>query len=135
MDYYVIAWNDALLIGDATIDAQRRRLIEVVASISEKESAADAVLLAEVLDYPATHFAEEESFMERIGYPGLSAHRNEHKTLTRTLFAYKREYDEGKRNLYNTKHFLFRWVRDHIMDEDRKIGLFLATRRQGGGER
>jgi hemerythrin-like metal-binding protein len=131
MDNYVIAWSEALAVGDPTVDAQHRRLIEMIAGISDHESAADATLVPEVLDYAARHFREEESFMARIGYPALAAHRDEHKLLTRTFLAYKREYDEGKTDLYNMKHFLFRWVRDHVMDTDRQIGRYLAGGRRG----
>ena len=132
MDHYVIAWSDALLVGDPTIDAQHRRLVELIAGVPDYETADDAALLPEVLDHAAWHFSDEESFMSRIGYPALAAHRDEHKLLTRTLLAYKREYDEGKTDLYNLKHFLFRWIRDHIMDVDRKIGQYLAAQRRGG---
>jgi hemerythrin len=134
MDSYVIAWSDSLLVGDPTVDGEHKRLIEMIAGVPDHESSGDAALLPEVLHYAATHFQHEEAFMEQVGYPELAAHCAEHKLLTRTLLAYKRDYEEGRTDLYGLKHFIFRWVRDHIMDNDRKIGLFLAQKGSPSGK-
>lgn len=124
IDTHKIAWSDKLLIGNELIDARHKRLIELIGSISEHESQYDEAILNEVLEYADTHFSEEEAFMAKIGYPGLHRHRNEHKKLVRILKGYKKQYDEGEKDLYSFKQFMFSWVRDHIMDEDRKIGVF-----------
>ena len=133
MDHAPIVWSDALLVGEPGIDGQHRRLIELFARIPEQAAAADASLLPEALAYAAHHFAQEEAYMARVGYPGLASHRVEHKVLTRTLLAYKRDYDDGRTDLYNLKHLLFRWVRDHIMEVDQRVGHYLKTQRLGGG--
>jgi hemerythrin len=133
MDHFPVVWSDALLIGEAGIDAQHRRLVELIARVPDNETPADAALLPEVLAYATHHFGEEEAFMARVAYPGLAAHRVEHQVLTRTLLAYKREYDDGEMDLYNLKHFLFRWVRDHIMEVDQRVGHYLKAQRLGSG--
>ena len=129
MDTYRIVWNDALLIGNRTVDAQHKQLVEMIQSIPEFSASRDEEILTQALQYAAEHFSDEEAFMSEIQYPGLAAHKNKHKTLTRILMAYAKEYDQGKTDLYAFKQFMFRWVRDHIMDEDRKIGIFLKTSR------
>ena len=131
-DNVVVEWRDGLLIGEPVIDAQHRRLVELIAGISDHPQSRDPALIAEALAYAATHFADEEGVMERIGFPGLARHRHLHKTLTRTLLAYQRQYENGETDLYSFKHFLFRWVRDHIMEEDQQIGAFLAAQRGPG---
>ena len=125
MDRYHIAWREEFSVGFESIDAQHKRLIELIGSIPEHDNKCDDALINEVLQYAADHFPAEEDFMASICYPELRKHQNEHKTLTRTLLAYKKQYDEGEKDLYSFKHFMFRWVRDHIMDEDMKIGLFV----------
>ena len=114
-------------MGDPEIDAQHRHLIELIARVPDQAAPGDAELLAAALQYTATHFKAEETYMERVGYPGLAAHRSDHKFLTRTLMVYKQRYDDGETDLYALKQFLFRWVRDHILDEDRKIGAHIAS--------
>ncbi len=129
MDHYVIAWSDSLSVGDPAIDAQHRKLIDLIARVPDHETENDALLLQEALSYAAQHFVDEEQVMARAEYPELASHCALHKTLGHTLRAYKRDYDKGNRDLYGLKHFLFRWVRDHIMDEDREFGRYLRASR------
>ena len=51
--------------------------------------------------------------------------------LARLLLAYQHEYDEGMHDLYAFKLFMYRWVRDHVMDEDHRIGEYLAMTKGG----
>ena len=120
-----------MIIGSELIDTQHKKLVELIGSISDHESQSDEASLREVLSYAVTHFSAEENLMAMIGYPGLGTHKNKHKKLMRTLMAYKKLYDAGENDLYSFKHFMFRWVRDHIMDEDKKISIFLQSRNQG----
>jgi hemerythrin-like metal-binding protein len=126
VDANVMVWTKSLAIGSPGIDAQHRRLIELIAAIPDRPSRGDEAILVEALRYAATHFAAEEAHMASIGYPGLPAHRNAHRRLTTILGDYKRRFDGGDTDLYSFKQFMFNWVRDHIMDEDRKIGIYLG---------
>ncbi|MBN2704453.1 MAG: bacteriohemerythrin [Pontiellaceae bacterium] len=130
MKRYRIAWNDKLMIGCEVVDSQHKKLVELIGSIPEYETDRDVEALTETLQYVSTHFSDEEKFMEEIGYPELKHHQNIHKKLTRILLSYKKEYDDSAKDMYSFKQFMFHWVRDHIMDEDRKIGLFAQTNRQ-----
>ena len=131
MDDQLIVWRDEFAIGDPTNDAQHRRLILLVAALPEQAFPGDAALLAEMIDYAGRHFHDEEGLMARAGYPGLVAHRDSHKTLTRTLLAYRREFEAGHTDAYHLKQFVFRWIRDHIMDEDVAFGRFLRAKEGG----
>jgi len=128
MDDRVIAWSDRLLIGDPLIDAQHRQLVELISHVDERETPDDPQTLAAAVNYAAKHFRDEENLMRQLGYPGLPAQISEHRTLTRTLHAYRKEYEAGHRDLYALKHFLFRWVRDHIMERDAQLGAWLKSR-------
>lgn len=128
MDTYRIAWSDALTVGNAEVDSQHKRLIELIGAIPEKSKSNDPDVLNEALEYAVKHFNSEESYMAEIQYPDLPRHVNEHKKLTRILLSYKKDYENGETDLYSFKQFMFRWVRDHIMDEDKKIGLFAKSK-------
>ena len=125
MDNYKIIWSDLLSIGDKKIDAQHKKLIELIGEVARGKDISQDELLNEVLDYASYHFADEEAYMEKINYPGLKEHRNKHKKLTKVLLTYKKEYEQGEINSLVFREFMFVWVRDHIMDEDRAIGDYL----------
>ena len=127
MDTYRIEWHDSLSIGNEHIDAQHKMLIKMIGAIPEYKTPGDEEVLMAALEYAGVHFSDEERFMEEVGYPKLPEHRKEHKRLTKILLSYKKDYDEGKTDLYDFKQFMFRWVRDHIMDVDHKIGEHLQS--------
>lgn len=133
MDSYRICWTPSLSVGDEEIDAQHKKLIALIASIPDDSTSPDGTLLEEAVRYAATHFSSEEAFMERIEYPGLTAHKRMHRKLTTILMAYKRDYECGKTDLYAFKQFMYGWVRDHIMEEDQKYGRHLASRETASG--
>ncbi len=82
-------------------------------------------MLGEVLNYAQSHFDAEETYMKKIGYPDLDEHIKQHKKLSHVLSAYKSDFNNNKINLFAFKNFLFVWVKDHIMDEDIKIGRYI----------
>jgi hemerythrin len=119
-----IEWDDSLLIGNELIDLQHKRLINLIAAIPDEKSPGDALALDEAMVYAETHFADEEELLEQIGYPDLSGHMGMHEKMTATIERYKRDYDEGKTDLSAFKQFMYNWIKDHIMREDKKIGAF-----------
>lgn len=127
MDTYRIEWHDSLSIGNEHIDAQHKMLIKLIGDIPEYKTPGDEEVLMAALEYAGVHFADEEKFMEEVAYPNLPAHKREHKRLVKILLSYKNDYDEGKTDLYDFKQFMFRWVRDHIMDVDKQIGVHLKS--------
>jgi len=128
VDRQRIAWQAEFSIGVDEIDSQHRKLIELVASMDSSDGVRNEEALDEVLSYASTHFADEEAFMAQIGYPDLPVHRIEHKLLTRILAAHRREFEAGKTDLETFKRFVFRWVVDHVVADDKRMGLFVRER-------
>ena len=67
--------------------------LQLFGAVAELEHAlrtgrADAIinqLLEKVIEHTITHFATEERLMEECGFPGLDAHRHDHKELSQKL--------------------------------------------------
>ncbi|MCC7386948.1 MAG: hemerythrin family protein [Deltaproteobacteria bacterium] len=127
MDDYVIAWSERLATHNAHVDEQHKTIIERIGRLRDFASDDDLRLFDELFAYAQQHFADEENYMAVIGYPNAKAHQAAHKTLIRTLAAYRRRYEQGDHDLYALKHFAFRWMRDHIMDEDRQVAEFARS--------
>ena len=122
-----IKWDDSLLIGNDLIDAQHKMLIGLIGAIPESKSPGDELALDEAIVYAETHFVDEEELLEEIGYPKLLEHKEMHKDMSAILETYKRDYDDGKNDLYAFKQFMYAWIRGHIMQEDKKIGAYLRS--------
>ncbi len=122
-----IEWDDSLLIGNDLIDLQHKRLIGLIGAIPEESSPGDELALDEAIVYAETHFADEEELLEQVEYPAASEHAKMHEKMTAILESYKRDYDDGKTDLSAFKQFMYRWIKEHIMHEDKKIGVYLDS--------
>lgn len=118
-------WNDALLVGDPTIDEQHKDLIQMVASYPIEKDSNDNDLFEAILDYTGYHFEQEQGLMEQAGYPGLEEHKQTHKRLLTVLTYHRRKFLKGDMDGWSFRDFLNRWICDHIMECDQEFGAFL----------
>lgn len=129
-------FDSSCLLGIDAIDRQHRRLFEIAGRVYDNLSgdagahAAAAAAAAELLDYTATHFADEEALMAGAGYPALEAHRQEHADLISKVRDMEMRAEFGDRNLpAEMSRFLLTWLVTHIRASDHEFGEFLAARR------
>ena len=125
MDSLRIQWTESLRVGQPAVDEQNKKLIELIDHLSEARGPNTNRLLGELLEYSTRHFAAEESFMERVGYPELAEHRVRHRALSRTLLQYKASFDAGRMEAHALKQAAFKLVRDHALADDKGIGSFI----------
>ena len=71
-------WDESLSVGINVIDAQHKRIVQYINELATARDNGDRATIGKVLDgmidYTVTHFAFEESLMERAGYPILREH-------------------------------------------------------------
>ena len=129
-------FDSRFVVGIDQVDQEHRRLFEIAGRVydslaAEGDAAIDAArsAVAELLDYTTTHFANEEKLMVAAGYPGLETHR----ALHGNLIAQAREMDMraefGELHVpIELNRLIYNWLVDHIMDNDKKFGAFVAAR-------
>ena len=131
-----IEWQEYLSVGVAEIDAQHRQLFDrfntFLAACEAGQGGDEVSRLFSFLDsYVATHFADEERFQQRIGFPDLPAHREQHLAFLGQLADLKErlQKDGTSRSLVtSTSVAMTGWLIDHIAKLDRAIGLFVRER-------
>lgn len=128
-------FSDDFLVGVGKVDDEHRQLFEIAGRVYDHlndpgAGAIDAARAAvtELIRYTETHFGSEEAQMEAAGYPALE----EHKTLHRHLLAQVRDMEirleMGERYApVELSHFLYNWLVQHIRNQDRKFGEFVAS--------
>jgi len=125
-------WHDSYCIGVENIDAQHKKLFEVVSrlqkALSSSEVSKEVVgTLIFLVKYTKEHFADEEELMEAIAYPGLAAQRKLHsKLITEVDAAIAAVKQRRPIDIYKLVDFLIDWLVNHVEREDRKIGDFIA---------
>lgn len=124
-------------LGIEEMDNEHIKLVdmlnEVHALLSEgKRDEARRYFSETLSNYVDEHFSDEEQFLERIGFPGLEAHKKIHETFKasfRELQPKIESYDEAAfRSALNDT---FTWIIVHIGKTDRKYAKFYFAQQKG----
>lgn len=132
-------WTTALSVGIPQIDDQHKTLFDKAEKLFEagknnqaKEYVGELLVFLE--DYTKKHFADEERYMQSIGYPGLEEQKTAHAGFVRQLTKLRGDYATSGGNLLvitNANQLMLKWLTQHISDMDRKIGQFAKAAGKG----
>ena len=126
----MIEWSDEFSVKVKDMDDQHKVLIGYLNEIEEilqggnpDRQAVDR-LLVKLGAYTQDHFSQEEAYMEKIGYPGLSTHKQMHKNLIEKVVNLTQRFQSGEDVGKEICNFLDFWLRSHIKGIDIKYGNF-----------
>lgn len=127
-------WNDSYSVGVREIDGQHKILVNMLNELydamqSGKSNDILGGIILKLVNYTKTHFATEERYFERFGYPETLAHKKEHEKFTQKVLAFKGDFDSGKTALtVGITSFLKDWLVSHIQVIDKKYGPFFNSK-------
>jgi hemerythrin len=126
-------WKDKYELGVSIIDTQHKELFQRVEAFMQalRSSATweDKVQkINETLDfmksYVVEHFRDEEGYMQRIGYPGFSAHQKLHADMVDYVLAVSAKYESSGFNEQLMQQFagkLLAWLINHVAATDQQL--------------
>ena len=122
-------WREDLSVGIEVIDDDHKRILSLIATLSEAFRAADgneaglAEAIRTVTEYSERHFAREESILAAAGYPFLDQHRLRHQSFR----AFVANTASGARPASAPELFsyLVDWWVGHIATDDKSYREFL----------
>jgi len=124
-----MVWKPEYAIHDARVDAQHLRLFELYnqAASVPSDSIDQERLIHELYNYAVFHFAEEEALMATSRYPDdlRQAHELVHRSFFHTLERLRSQSVE------TALEFFREWLVRHILSEDKEIGRFLESSKEG----
>jgi hemerythrin len=135
MDMENIIWDDSFDIQVEVIDAQHRRLVELMnrlIAMQDQTTSDDEIadILGAMTNYLGYHFETEEQMMIDHGYPELESHREEHQTfVTQTAYFIATYRQSGVSLKKDILLFLKEWLVEHILQTDAAFGAFLKESR------
>lgn len=123
-----IQWDKSFSVGTTALDADHRRLLEILNRIYEAWQTDPSKveldqLFDELLDYTDGHFNREESKLAARDYEGLPDHHAQHERLREMVLAFRARHLAGNTPDALTEDmakFLKSWLMDHILGEDMK---------------
>ncbi|MBI5166086.1 MAG: bacteriohemerythrin [Magnetospirillum sp.] len=119
-----LKWGDNWLTGQPEIDADHRRLVEMVNELSAAMMQSHGrEVLGSILDrlvrYTVEHFAREERIWADGGLASLDRHRLTHRALADKVARFGEDFRSGKAALsMEMLAFLRQWLVDHVFKVD-----------------
>ena len=121
-------WDPARYgVGVAEMDGEHQVIISHMnrvhqlsadnAPLGELKWAVDALV-----ESTKRHFAHEEAYMERIGFPQLAGHKALHRDLLEKVVKHKAAFDKSGKLTEEFFMFLRMWLKAHICGTDAKYG-------------
>ena len=127
-----IVWGDILSVEVDEIDEDHRKLVNIFNilnhAVSERESPEYlAAVLEELINCTVWHFSHEERLMLKHGYREMEAHKVEHQALIRSARKLQQELLQVNKPVAEEEIvFLERWLTEHILTFDMRLGTYLA---------
>jgi len=127
-----IVWSNVLSVEVDEIDEDHRKLVNIFNilnhAVTEGESSEYlSAVLEELINCTVWHFSHEERLMLKHGYEGLEEHKAEHQALIKSARKMQQEIlQSGKQVADENIDFLERWLTEHILTTDMRLGSYLA---------
>ncbi len=125
-------WSSGFSVGNRLIDTDHRGLFEAMNELHDavehrRGEAEIGHTITYLIRYVREHFEREERLMRECGYPEFAEHKNEHRKLTRQVFAVQKLY-EADHNLVDLEklvEFLRGWLIRHVLGSDMDYAPYL----------
>ena len=123
--------NINLNVGVRILDCDHRQMAEVIhelktASLANRDQSLTVPLLRKLAHFTMNHFAFEEEMMQSTRYPGMAAHRLNHRYLMGKLGMLIARHDRRELPLASSSlSFLHEWHINHVHSDDMHYGLWL----------
>jgi hemerythrin len=130
----LIKWAPKLSVNIAEIDDQHKELIRLINDLHDAMMAGNSQsVMKEIFEnlnsYIRTHFATEETLMQKYGFPGLDAHRKEHAKFAQRIFEFQEQFEKGQNGLaLKLMPLLENWLEAHLISSDKVYAAFLNSK-------
>jgi hemerythrin len=120
-----IEWSKTYSVGIGEIDAQHRRLFEIINNFYENMNARVTIVPRELIrnleEYASTHFRTEEKYFDAFGFTDSQTHKRQHREFEARISEFKTAYlTKGTFNAASIGDFMKQWIIHHILISDRK---------------
>ena len=127
-----IVWGDVLSIGVDEIDEDHKKLVSIFNVLNHAVKEGDsaeylAAVLEELINCTVWHFSHEERLMLKYGYKDIDHHKAEHRELIDSAKKLQQEITQSDKPVADEQiEFLERWLTEHILNMDMRLGSYLS---------
>lgn len=127
-------WSDSYLLGVKEFDEQHEHLVDLMNMSWDlfKNMAPQArleMILDELFEYTAYHFAAEEKWMTEHSYPKLAEHKEDHALFRQKIIEFQHIFHDGKPAIKMDLYaYLAKWLYTHIQEKDPDYARFISEK-------
>ncbi len=126
------AWKPEYSVGSHTLDSQHKKLLELCKRVSSYKCDQSKAsihefhgILNDLAFYATKHFETEEQVLRQIGYPKLSAQKEQHDGYSERLVEFLMDAIGGNIDKSALHNYLEQWWINHILVSDMEYSDFL----------
>ena len=125
-------WADDMVIDGGAIDADHRRLVDLVNALhtATTEGRGREVvegIMKELLEYTTAHLRREEAQMASVGFPHLERHKIGHDHFVAQLAELQKKYEAGSITVAAQLSTVLRdWLSLHIRRSDKELKSYVG---------
>jgi hemerythrin len=115
-----ISWGADYELGIPLIDAQHKKLFEIINTYHDSEISTEDAFAA-LISYIDFHFKTEEYYFDKFNYKFTKEHKAAHEYYKKTVFELHDKYlkNNSKNNIrVEIEEFVKDWISDHIRLSD-----------------
>lgn len=124
-----LIWKDEYSVGNAELDAQHKKLMEICnraqACLEQSEAGDLHLILNELAEYAKYHFRTEERLLEECGCPQLDSQQKGHLAYEEQLVELMLEATSGVPDKVAIHRHVSDWWLHHILGSDRQYTSYL----------
>ena len=125
-----IAWDNKYRLGEERVDTQHKHIFELLGELIDQCSdGSNTEYLDETLEflveYTVQHFYDEEALQVRYNFPDYRRHKRLHEDFKVVVSALVQRYAQSGSSSElssDVNKIVVRWLIEHILVEDSKIG-------------
>ena len=127
-----LEWGELLSVDVDEIDEDHRKLINIFnilnhALVEGESPDYLAAVLEELINCAAWHFSHEERLMLKYGYEEIEEHRSIHRELLKSARELQKKTIQAEKSILEEDVvFLERWLTEHILSDDARLGAYLS---------
>ena len=124
-------WADDMVIDGGAIDADHRRLVDLVnalhtATTEGRGREVVECIMKELLEYTTAHLRREEAQMASVGFPHLERHKIGHDHFVAQLAELQKKYEAGSITVAAQLSTVLRdWLSLHIRRSDKELKSYV----------
>jgi hemerythrin len=125
----VMEWNETLILDQGVMDETHREFVELLNRLADAPADRLLSVLDEFIAHSEAHFAQEQRWMEKMAFPPLTCHVNEHESVMQVAREVRVRAQAGETRFGPVlAQAVAEWFAKHAASMDAVLSLYMKEK-------